>query len=118
MLIGFTRRMRMHIRREDLPARLGGDEFVVLRGEHHPNNHVTAVNAILSMGSALGLEVVAEGVETEEQNLVLKRLGCQYVQGYYYTSPCLPGNSLILSNANLDRTYYFYSAAGVVVCIA
>ncbi|MEW8506034.1 MAG: EAL domain-containing protein [Candidatus Thiodiazotropha sp.] len=45
------------------------------------------VNAILSMGRALGLEVVAEGVETEEQCRVLEHLGCRYVQGYHYSKP-------------------------------
>ncbi|MET0071984.1 MAG: EAL domain-containing protein [Candidatus Thiodiazotropha sp.] len=68
-----------------------------LRWREDPVDDVTEdkqyamVNAILSMGRALGLEVVAEGVETEEQNMVLKRLGCQYVQGYYFTKPLPAG---------------------------
>ncbi|MCG7908286.1 MAG: EAL domain-containing protein, partial [Candidatus Thiodiazotropha taylori] len=45
------------------------------------------VNAILSMGKALELEVIAEGVETEEQLKVLTHLGCEYVQGYYFSKP-------------------------------
>ena len=31
--------------------------------------------------------MVAEGVETEEQYLELKKLGCAYVQGYYFSKP-------------------------------
>ncbi|MES9992177.1 MAG: EAL domain-containing protein [Candidatus Thiodiazotropha sp.] len=52
------------------------------------------VKAILSMASALGLEVVAEGVETEEQKLVLDDLGCRYMQGYYFTKP-MPAPELV-----------------------
>jgi EAL domain-containing protein (putative c-di-GMP-specific phosphodiesterase class I) len=45
------------------------------------------VNAILSLGKALGLEVVAEGVETEMQNEALQQLGCHYMQGYFFAKP-------------------------------
>lgn len=45
------------------------------------------VNAILSLGSALGLEIVAEGVESETQRTALQKLGCQYMQGYYFSKP-------------------------------
>jgi hypothetical protein len=34
--------------------------------------------------------VVAEGVETQEQYLVLKAMGCEYVQGYYFSKPVPP----------------------------
>jgi EAL domain-containing protein (putative c-di-GMP-specific phosphodiesterase class I) len=51
------------------------------------------VSAILSLGHALALEVVAEGVETEEQSHILKQLGCQYMQGYYYSKP-LPADEI------------------------
>ena len=45
------------------------------------------VDAIISLGKALNLEVVAEGVETEVQGRVLQHLGCRYMQGYYYSKP-------------------------------
>jgi diguanylate cyclase (GGDEF)-like protein/PAS domain S-box-containing protein len=45
------------------------------------------VNAILSLGKALGLEVVAEGVETEMQREALQQLGCHYMQGYLFARP-------------------------------
>jgi predicted signal transduction protein with EAL and GGDEF domain len=45
------------------------------------------VTAIISMARTLGVDVVAEGVETEEQLEALKRLGCQRAQGYLFAAP-------------------------------
>ena len=39
------------------------------------------------IGRYLQVPVVAEGVETEEQYLLLKRLGCDLVQGFYFSRP-------------------------------
>lgn len=45
------------------------------------------VTAIAAMAHSLSLEVVAEGVETEEQIAFLHNLGSEIVQGYYYSKP-------------------------------
>ena len=45
------------------------------------------VKSLVSLGHALGLEIVAEGVEEEEQYLLLKESGCEYIQGYYFCKP-------------------------------
>lgn len=45
------------------------------------------VEAIITLASTIGLQVVAEGIETEEQGLLLKELGCHEGQGYYYSRP-------------------------------
>jgi predicted signal transduction protein with EAL and GGDEF domain len=45
------------------------------------------VRGILAIGSALGLDVVAEGVETPEQERQLQDYGCDLVQGYLYSRP-------------------------------
>jgi EAL domain-containing protein (putative c-di-GMP-specific phosphodiesterase class I) len=39
------------------------------------------------LAHSLGLNVVAEGTETEEQIKELKRLGCEMAQGYLYSPP-------------------------------
>jgi EAL domain-containing protein (putative c-di-GMP-specific phosphodiesterase class I) len=43
------------------------------------------VETILALGRNLGVEVIAEGVETAQQAQVLTRLGCSYVQGYLFS---------------------------------
>lgn len=45
------------------------------------------VEAIINIGLGLNLSVIAEGVETKEQLDILKKLGCRYIQGYYYGKP-------------------------------
>ncbi|MEJ2201456.1 MAG: bacteriohemerythrin, partial [Desulfuromonadaceae bacterium] len=49
--------------------------------------HLELVKAIVSMGLALGLELVAEGVEDAEQAACLDKFGCHIVQGYFYGRP-------------------------------
>lgn len=46
------------------------------------------VHSIVHLGRALGLQVVAEGVETEEQRRFLQAVGCHQLQGYYFARPC------------------------------
>jgi diguanylate cyclase (GGDEF)-like protein/PAS domain S-box-containing protein len=45
------------------------------------------VKAIIGLGQALGLRTVAEGVETDQQAIVLRQLGCDHCQGYLYGRP-------------------------------
>ena len=45
------------------------------------------VRAIIDLANAMGLSVVAEGVETKDQVAGLKMLGCQVGQGFYFSQP-------------------------------
>ncbi|RYY37557.1 MAG: GGDEF domain-containing protein, partial [Sphingomonadales bacterium] len=45
------------------------------------------VHAITSMARDLGLETTAEGVETEEQSVMLRAIGCDHLQGYHLGRP-------------------------------
>ncbi len=45
------------------------------------------VRSVINVGHILGMQVVAEGVETKETVKILKNMGCDYAQGYYYTKP-------------------------------
>jgi len=53
----------------------------------HDEDARKIVHTIIDMGSHLGISVTAEGVETEEQVELLKTMGCQYAQGFYYAKP-------------------------------
>ncbi|MGI9623275.1 MAG: EAL domain-containing protein, partial [Acidimicrobiales bacterium] len=55
-------------------------------GLHDP----TIVESITELGHAFGLEVVAEGIETEEQRLALVALGIKTGQGYLFGRPARP----------------------------
>jgi diguanylate cyclase (GGDEF)-like protein len=43
--------------------------------------------AIIAMGRSLGIETVAEGIETAEEAARMRELGCSHGQGYYYAAP-------------------------------
>ena len=49
--------------------------------------------AVIGIGKALGLQVVAEGVETVGQREILERIGCDIAQGWLYTR-ALPAEQL------------------------
>ncbi len=62
------------------------DQSFIAEVEHKPED-ATIVSAILSLAKGLGLEVIAEGVETAEQLKFLQEKECDYVQGYYFSPP-------------------------------
>ena len=49
------------------------------------------VKSIIALGRSLGLQVVAEGVESEEQERLLREFGCDLLQGYLYARPLSAG---------------------------
>lgn len=47
-------------------------------------------NTIIDLGRSLNMAVIAEGVETQEQEFYLRQRGCQIAQGYHFSRPLLP----------------------------
>ena len=47
------------------------------------------IRTIIILAHALDMNVVAEGVETHEQMSILKQLGCEYAQGYFFSRPII-----------------------------
>ena len=58
-----------------------------VRNIEHDERDTQLVALILGIAKSLNIPVVAEGVETEAQVQLLKRLGCTLVQGYYFSRP-------------------------------
>ena len=50
------------------------------------------VASIIAMGRILGMKIVAEGVEEADQVEELKRIGCDYIQGFFYSRPLPDGD--------------------------
>ena len=65
------------------------DRGFILNIEHNPQDF-RLVQLILDIARNLKLTVIAEGVETENQMLMLKNAGCDVVQGYYFSRPVPP----------------------------
>ena len=59
------------------------------------------VQAVLGLGRALGLEVVAEGVETADDLATLQAMGCPFMQGYHLARPQSANDVLRLLDAHL-----------------
>ncbi|HLE62938.1 MAG TPA: EAL domain-containing protein, partial [Pyrinomonadaceae bacterium] len=59
--------------------------FITRMVENSENAEI--VRTISGLAQNLGMDVVAEGVETSEQLEILKGLGCQYGQGYFFSKP-------------------------------
>ena len=67
------------------------------------NNDNAIVKTISTLAHNLGMEVIAEGVETEEQCRQLKALGCEYGQGYLFSRPVNAEGALQLLAADKQR---------------
>ncbi len=68
------------------------------------------VRAVLSLGSSLGMKVVAEGVETDEQLQMLESLGCDQAQGFYFARP-MPAQDVAAFLVSFPRQAHASTAA-------
>ncbi|MEJ2621695.1 MAG: EAL domain-containing protein, partial [Candidatus Thiodiazotropha sp.] len=68
-------------------------------------NDMAIAEAVIAMGRALKLKVIAEGVEDEVQAEFLNSKGCQEVQGYLYSRPLLPADLIDWVNTRKDSAY-------------
>lgn len=67
--------------------------FIAALSESDANHRV--VEAIIALGKAMKLDIVAEGVETDQQYAIVRRLGCDLVQGYFIAKP-MPADQLMI----------------------
>ena len=70
-----------------------------INGFETNDRRANIIRAIVAMAVSLGIEVTAEGVETEDQLLLLKLMGCTFAQGYFFAKP-MPADAIpILSDS-------------------
>jgi EAL domain-containing protein (putative c-di-GMP-specific phosphodiesterase class I) len=67
-------------------------------------NDKEIATAVINMAQSLNLNVIAEGVETEEQRRLLESLNCSEMQGFFFSRP-LPADDLSKYLDNLEGIY-------------
>ncbi|HLO48134.1 MAG TPA: EAL domain-containing protein [Kamptonema sp.] len=71
--------------RMEVDSEVGVEKIVNLKSRGGENTAI--VRTIVMLAHALGMDVIAEGVETAEQLAKLRSLGCEYGQGYFFAKP-------------------------------
>jgi EAL domain-containing protein (putative c-di-GMP-specific phosphodiesterase class I) len=83
------------------------DKFVLWNAFQNPQ-YMETLECTIEMLKKLGVRMVMEGVETEEQKKKLEELQCDYFQGYYFSRP-LPDEQFV---EYLNTSEYGAAAAG------
>ncbi|MEL6158396.1 MAG: EAL domain-containing protein [Cyanobacteria bacterium J06554_11] len=76
------------------------DQSFVGRMEEKSRDDGEIVKTIISLGHQLGMDVIAEGIETAEQLAGLRALSCNYGQGYYFAKPLPEAEAAAVVKAN------------------
>ena len=86
----------------DLPLDALKLDMQFVRSAFRGRKDTRHIEAVIGLAKALSLPVIAEGVETAEQMFTLKAMGCDIVQGYYFSKP-LPADEFEAYVRKLDR---------------
>lgn len=71
-------------------------ERAFVKGLEERTVDAAIVGAMVMLGKSLGVEVVAEGVETDAELAVLRGLGCERIQGFLFSKPLAPADASTL----------------------
>lgn len=82
--IGYSSLSRLHECPIDI---LKIDRSFIQRIDIDTGGNLETINMIITLAHSLGMDVVAEGVETAEQMAMLRELGCNFAQGYLFSHP-------------------------------
>ncbi|MEG0918817.1 MAG: EAL domain-containing protein [Anaerovoracaceae bacterium] len=72
---------------EKFPVDILKLDMLFIRGLTYSEKKKSTINLILGLAKMYDIKVVAEGIETEEQRLILKEMGCHIGQGYLFSRP-------------------------------
>ncbi|MEP7005052.1 MAG: EAL domain-containing protein [Sphingomonas bacterium] len=64
---------------------------------------IAIIRAVVALAQSLGMATTAEGVETEEEHLMVQNLGCTKVQGYYFGRPLPVEEARVIANRNWNK---------------
>jgi diguanylate cyclase (GGDEF)-like protein len=78
-----------------------------------PDASTKVVEAIIALGKAMDLELVAEGVETDQQYAIVRRLGCDLAQGYFIAKP-MPAEELWAWREGYEDTQSYKHGSTIV----
>ncbi len=78
------------LRLKEMPLSLLKIDQTFVKNMLNSTNDAAIVDASVRLGHAIGMTVIAEGIETAEQALALRKLGCERGQGYYFSMPLSP----------------------------
>ena len=93
---------------KDIPIDLLKLDMKFMQGFESSEKVKTIVTSIARMSRWLNVPMLAEGVETKEQYLFLKSIGCSYIQGYYFSKPT-PETEFTQAINNPDDSYTDYT---------
>lgn len=62
-------------------------DMYFIKNAFSKNHNTKMISIVVEIADYLGVPLIAEGVETEEQYLTMKKLGCAVIQGYYFSKP-------------------------------
>ncbi len=65
-----------------------------IRSMSQENRSLELVKSIVGLGKNMGMDIIAEGVEESEEGRILRAMGCEAAQGYYFARP-MPENDVI-----------------------
>jgi len=91
------------------------DRAFVSRMDSDPETY-EIVRTIVMLAQNLGLRVVAEGVETEKQAVMLKHVNCKFAQGYLFSKPVAPHVVEVLLESSWSRAAPSCRAKAVASC--
>ncbi len=83
-------------------------QFLRMNGEDRKGIHI--MESIVNMAKTMGVPIIVEGVETQEESAFLASLGCHYVQGYYFYRPMSVKNfeKLISDPQHIDTDGFLF----------
>ncbi len=95
---------------QNLPARELKIDRSFMKDIRDDSKNVKIVSSIIHIAHSMNMNVVAEGIETEEQQRLLTQLGCDALQGSLFSEPVPPQDI----DAALGRLPFTHATSGTV----